>query len=136
MANQQDIIKAIRDHLNSDTGSGGVASLVSFRIFEGEAFLNETLPLVTFDIVSSTLTSTFDSSDPVRFELQVDCYQRKDLGRESCRQIADAVKARLHDASPVIANWGVIDFSCIDPGTATSEPDANRITLRFAAQAS
>lgn len=99
MSASAELQKLIYDRLVADTG---VHALVADRIYD-RAPLEADFPCITFG-PSDVVPLDDECIDGREETIQIDCWAR-DQGRlRPCREIADAVKAALHDYS---ADMGV-----------------------------
>jgi hypothetical protein len=74
----------------------GVTALVGQRVYDAPNLKTVTFPYVSFG-PSDIVTDDADCIDGVIETLQIDVWSRRSGGKQEAKQIANAVKAALHD---------------------------------------
>ena len=103
----------------------------STRNFEAEAPSMETLPLLTFQIISAPFEQTFDRSSLKDYLFQVDIYGRKQSGMSAIGNINRRLVAGLNGATPAITGHGTAKIDCVNEGTRSVEGEYLRVTSEF-----
>ena len=116
---QQAIATAFQTKLNS----GGVATIVSSRVYDTQAPLRATLPLIVWAVDDGTPWDVAARQN-VDMTITLDIWVGRSEGADKARQIADDVYGLLHGASLTVTGMTGVTIGCIDRGSSTVIDDA------------
>lgn len=124
----QAFIDAFKTRLDSDSGAGGVYTLTSGRIAEGQAEINQTLPHLVFTVTQATPTDHLTGNLGYDVLIESRAYGDRHLGsKAAARTLADRMFTLLHRQSITISGFTGGQTFCLNANTTIIEEDAYAI---------
>lgn len=130
MPGQQVVLTAIKTALTADAGAGGVNTLTSGRIYEGQGPQNAVLPYVWFEIIEDQSVRYF-SGDDLDCIVQFDTWGDRLLGSASTRPITDRLLVLLDRQTITVTGYNRVEAWVQNRGSVVADDDGYHWTQTF-----
>lgn len=130
MPGQQVVLTAIKTTLAADNGAGGIYTLTSGRIYEGQGPQNAALPYVAFEIVEDTPERYF-TGDDLNCVVEFTIWGDRMLGAASARAIVDRMLVLLDRQQITVSGYTLVQTWVQNRGVVIADDDGYRWSQQF-----